>query len=149
MPTAITAINAMSGFKRKSAPEKDVHAKGNKKVKVELGLNTSMKSKSKSAPVKIVEESSDSEDISENSDSAEGAPLDSSLDEEEEDIDAEQLPKAADGLHPDRAKAVVTSSTLMPLPWPLILITYRSIVEGSSCETEAIGTRKKGCKASS
>jgi pumilio family protein 6 len=113
MPTAITTENTMSGTKRKSAPVKDVHIKESKKPKIDSGLNSAMKSK-KSKPVKVVEESSDSG--SEDSDSEGGAPLFSESvvsSEEEDDKDeesgSEEVPKEVDGLHPDRAKAVVNS----------------------------------------
>lgn len=120
MPTAITAKNTMSGTKRKSAPVKDVHVKESKKPKIDSGLKSTMKSK-KSKPVKIVEESSDSG--SEDSDSEGGAPLfnepiASSEEENDKDdeSDSEEVPKEADGLHPDRAKAVVVNSRLRTRP---------------------------------
>jgi pumilio family protein 6 len=110
----------MSGIKRKSAPVKDGHVKGNKKAKIDLGLKSSTKSKGKPEPVKVVEEASEPEEISEDDDSEGGAPLHSDLeeeedesgdgDEEDENGDSEPIPKAEDGLHPDRAKAVVTNS---------------------------------------
>jgi pumilio family protein 6 len=125
MSVAITTKNAMSGTKRKVAPVKDAHVKGSKKPKIDTGLKSTMKPKSKQ-PVKIVEESSDSEDSedSEDTDSDGGAPLysepaGSSVEEEadqeddeedEEESDSEPTLKVADGLHPDRAKAVVTNS---------------------------------------
>jgi pumilio homology domain family member 6 len=114
MPTAITTKNTMPGRKRKSAPVKDVHIKDSKKLKIDSSLKSAMKSKSK-APINIVEESS--EFGSEDSDSDGGAPLHSKSavsledeEEEDEDSDSEATPKVADGLHPDRAKAVVTNS---------------------------------------
>ena len=75
-----------------------------------------MKTKSNPQPVKIIEESSDSQSDSEDPDSDGGAPLyskpvDSEEEEEEEDGGSEATPKVADGLHPDRAKAVVTNGT--------------------------------------
>jgi pumilio family protein 6 len=111
MPTAITTEYTMPGTKRKSAPVKDVHVKESKKLKIDSGVKSALKSKSKPEPVKVVEESSESD--LEDSGSEGGAPLYSesiASSEEDEDGDSEATPKIADGLHPDRAKAVVTNS---------------------------------------
>jgi pumilio family protein 6 len=114
MPTAITTTNTMPGTKRKLAPMKDVNIKDSKKVKIDSNLKSALKSKNK-APVNVVDESGESD--LEKSDSDGGAPLysDSAAspeeeEEEGEDSDSEATPKVADGLHPDRAKAVVTNS---------------------------------------
>lgn len=114
MPSATTTKSAMAGTKRKSESNKDSHME-NKKAKI--GSDGKSISKSKDKPRSIlkpapkVEASSDSD--SEDSDSDGGVPLNaesSTSDGEEDDSESEVLPKAADGLHPDRAKAVVTNS---------------------------------------
>ncbi|KAH9218435.1 armadillo-type protein [Leptodontidium sp. 2 PMI_412] len=114
MPSATTTKTASAGTKRKSAPVKNVHVKESKKPKIDGAVKSAMK-KGKSAPVKQVEVSSDED--SEDSDSDGGVPLDyrskkGSEKEEDEEAESEEedIPKAADGLHPDRAKAVVTNS---------------------------------------
>ncbi|KAG4440010.1 hypothetical protein IFR05_004524 [Cadophora sp. M221] len=113
MPSATTTKTASAGTKRKSAPVKNVHVKESKKPKIDGVVKSAMK-KGKSAPVKEVEVSSDED--SEDSDSDGGVPLDyqskkGSSEEEDEEAGSEEedLPKATDGLHPDRAKAVVTN----------------------------------------
>ncbi|KAL2067175.1 hypothetical protein VTL71DRAFT_1599 [Oculimacula yallundae] len=112
MPSATTTKTVSGSTKRKSAPVKNVHVKESKKPKIDTPVKSSHK-KGKAAPVKVdVSSDEDSDD----SDSDGGAPVDhkskksSSDDEDEEMEDAEDLPKAADGLHPERAKAVVTNS---------------------------------------
>ncbi|KAK0104667.1 pumilio domain member 6 [Cadophora gregata] len=116
MPSATTTKTASAGTKRKSAPVKNVHVKESKKPKIDVAVRPALK-KGKPAPVKKIEDSSD--DDSDDSDSDGGVPLgyqfkksgsDQEEGEDEESSDFEELPKAADGLHPDRAKAVVTNS---------------------------------------
>ncbi len=123
MPTATTTKSAMAGVKRKSAPVKNAHMKESKKPKIDSGMKSALKTKTKPAPVKKVEESTDedSED-SEDSDSDGGVPLNfgsygqENVDEvdsevqEKEEVDSEDGPSTTDGLHPERAKAVVTNS---------------------------------------
>lgn len=124
MPTATTAKSAMAGTKRKSSPIKNVHVKESKKPKIDSGMKSVLKTKSKPLPVKKVEEFSDVD--SEDSDSDGGVPLnfgsDESDDEEEveeaEDVEegkSDSEPKSTDGLHPERAKAVVTNSKISHL----------------------------------
>ena len=115
MPSATTTKTEKSGTKRKDAPVKDAHVKKIKKAKVESAAKPTLKKeKAKSKPVKKVElsESDDSDD----SESDGGVPLiekaTKDLDIEEADDFEEDLPKAEDGLHPDRAKAVVVNSKL-------------------------------------
>ncbi|PMD48628.1 ARM repeat-containing protein [Hyaloscypha variabilis F] len=119
MPTATTAKSAMAGVKRKSAPVNNSHVKESKKPKVDSDMKSALKAKSKPPPVKI-EESNDED--SEDSDSDGGVPLDYesggsegvneivAKEHEEEQSDSEELPKAADGLHPERARAVIVNS---------------------------------------
>ena len=115
MPLALTTKNTMPGIKRKSAPEKDVNVKGSKKPKIDNTPKSANKSKSTRAPAKVFEESGDSTDDWDEDDEG-GAGLD---EDEGEDVDmgddgdSEPTPNAADGLHPDRAKAVVTNSQSM------------------------------------
>jgi len=115
MPSATTTKSAMAGTKRKSDSNKESYLKENKKAKIGSDGKSSSKSKDKSKPIlkpaPKVEDSSDSD--SEDSDSDGGVPLkaeSSTSDLEEDDSTSEVLPKATDGLHPDRAKAVVTNS---------------------------------------
>ncbi|KAG4424431.1 hypothetical protein IFR04_002487 [Cadophora malorum] len=111
MPSATATKTTSAGTKRKSAPVKNVHVKESKKPKIDVAVKSALK-KGKPAPIKKVEISSD--DDSDDSDSDGGVPIDrqskKSSSDEEEGSDLEDLPKAADGLHPDRAKAVVTNS---------------------------------------
>mgnify|MGYP003629797901 CR=1 FL=1 len=111
MPSATTTKTTSAGTKRKSAPVKNVHVKESKKPKIDVAVKSALK-KGKPAPIKKVEISSD--DDSDDSDSDGGVPINrqskKSSSDEEEGSDLEDLPKAADGLHPDRAKAVVTNS---------------------------------------
>jgi len=121
MPTATTAKSAMAGVKRKSAPVNNSHVKESKKPKVDSDMKSALKAKSKPPPVKI-EESNDED--SEDSDSDGGVPLDYesggsegvneivAKEHEEEQSDSEELPKAADGLHPERARAVIVNSKM-------------------------------------
>ena len=117
MPFATSTKSAMTGTKRKSAPVKNGNVKESKKAKIEPVLKSAMKSKSskaKSVPFKKVEESSD--DDSDDLDSDGGAPLDpesSASDVEMEDGGSDEAPKVADGVHPDRAKAVVANSKVL------------------------------------
>jgi hypothetical protein len=148
MPTAFKTKNAMSGIKRKSAPEKDANVKGIKKPKINAASKSALKSKSTRAPAKVFKESSESSDDWDGED--EGADK---VGEDEdmgmgEDGDYEPTPKVADGLHPDRAKAVVTNSRSTPYATAhLILTTTRSVIERSPCETKTVGTRAQSCKA--
>jgi pumilio family protein 6 len=119
MPTAVVTKNTMAGIKRKSNPVKDVHVKESKKAKIDSGLKSALKSsKRKPLPAKKIEElsNSDSEDFG----SDDGAPLYS---EPEEDGGSEAVPKVADGLHPDRAKAVTNSKSMcFALEWSYLNI---------------------------
>lgn len=116
MPSATTTKTAMAGTKRKSAPVKNSHPKESKKPKVDMAVRSVKKvtkeTKEKKVPVKKVEESSD--EVSEDSDSDGGIPLGSDIQKgsglEEDESESEDVPAAADGLHPERAKAVVTNS---------------------------------------
>ncbi len=117
MPSATTTKSAMAGTKRKAAPVKSVHVKKPKTDKdVVIKKASKSKSTAKTAPVKKVQEPSDSDedDLDSDVDSDGGVPLDleeNSLENEEEQDDSEEnLPKVADGLHPERAKAVVVNS---------------------------------------
>ncbi len=107
MPSATSTKSAMLGTKRKAAPVKNVHVKENKKARIDSGVKSASKSKSKPMPVKKTKEASESD--SDSSDSDGGVPL--NVEDEGEDDAEEALPKATDGLHPDRAKAVATNST--------------------------------------
>lgn len=124
MPTATTTKSAMGGTKRKSAPVKDPHVKKSKKPKIDFGKRPTLKTKTKPIPVKV-EELSDQN--SEDSDSDGGVPLNFESDDSEdvdkaeseseeaeqlEESDSEEIPSAKDGLHPERAKAVVTNSMI-------------------------------------
>jgi pumilio family protein 6 len=122
MPTATTTKSAMAGTKRKSAPVKDSNVKGNKKLKFDSGKKSASrtKTKSKAIPVKKAEEFTDED--SKDSDSDGGVPLSNSEDvdmddaepqkQDEEESDSEDVPMQNDGIHPDRAKAVVTNSKI-------------------------------------
>ncbi|KAH8591663.1 armadillo-type protein [Bisporella sp. PMI_857] len=114
MPSAIAAKPAKAGIKRKDAPAKDEHVKKPKKSKVEPVSKPAKKERVKALPVKKAAESSDSDDsASEDLDggvalvdkATEDLDISDSNDSEEEDV-----PTAQDGLHPERAKAVVTNS---------------------------------------
>jgi len=129
MPTATTTKSLMTGTKRKSAPAKDQNAKESKKPKIVSAPKSTMKSKSqvKSKPVleKKVEVFSDSD--SEDLDSGGGVPLDlESEGSDDVEENEENLPKAADGLHPERAKAVVANSESHWISWTAVrLIIYQ------------------------
>lgn len=110
MPSATSTKSAMAGTKRKSASGKEPHVKEPKKPKTDAAVKPAMK-KTKSVPVKRVEESNDSEDSDTDMDG--GVPLDHRSGEDSDvdmDEDDENLPKATDGLHPERAKAVNVNS---------------------------------------
>ncbi|KAH6678256.1 armadillo-type protein [Halenospora varia] len=111
MPSATTTKSAMAGTKRKSAPVKEGHVKESKKVKTSAGREMAPKKKGLAVkpprPAKIVEKSAS--ESSDDDDSDGGVPL-SSMSGVEEDEEEENLPSAADGLHPDRVKAVVANS---------------------------------------
>jgi pumilio family protein 6 len=107
MHTAISKAT-MNGTKRKGPPVKDTHVKQNKKPKTESGVKSAMKKeKVKPTPVMIrkIEKSSDSD--SEGSTSDGGVPLQT---DPTEDSESEEIPTAADGVHPERAKAVALNS---------------------------------------
>ncbi len=122
MPTATTTKSTMAGTKRKSAPVKDSNVKENKKPKFDSGKKSASKTKTKTKamPVKKAEESTDED--SEDSDSDGGVSLSDSEDvdmddaesqkQDEEESDSEDVPMQNDGIHPDRAKAVVTNSEI-------------------------------------
>jgi len=118
MPSATATKPAMAGMKRKTAPAKDVYAKENKKAKIDSDVKLVSKSKDKPKPilkpVQKVEELSDSDSEEPGSDGGVllNAESSSTSEVEENESDLEDLPKASDGLHPERAKAVVTNSTL-------------------------------------
>ena len=143
MPTATTTKSAMAGVKRKSAPLNNAHAKKSKKPKIDLGMKSDPKSKSKPAPVKKIVDSSDED--SEDSDSDGGVPLDYESDEsedvdeidaeklEDEESSSEELPKATDGLHPERAKAVIVNSKIPLSVQEAALTNSRPVIQGSSC----------------
>ncbi|XMA11204.1 hypothetical protein WAI453_003995 [Rhynchosporium graminicola] len=113
MPSATTTQTSSGGTKRKSAPIKNEHVKESKKPKIAASVKSSLKKGR--APVKV-EVSSDEDADDSDSDSDGGAPVEhrpkkGNLDDDDEEmLDEEDLPKAADGLHPERAKAVVTNS---------------------------------------
>ncbi|TVY48252.1 Pumilio homology domain family member [Lachnellula occidentalis] len=122
MPSATATKSASAGTKRKSAPEKDVYLKEKKKAKIGSDVKSVSKSKDKAKPkpvlkkVQKIEQLSESE--SDESDADGGVALDvenlkvndSTSDVEENNSDSEDLPNAEDGLHPERAKAVVANS---------------------------------------
>ncbi|KUJ20287.1 ARM repeat-containing protein [Mollisia scopiformis] len=110
MPTATITKSAMAGVKRKSAPVKNGHVKETKKAKVESKFAVRTKSKAKPAKKEKTPSDSDSDDL--DSDEDGGVPLTSYEEEEEvaEESEVEDIPKVADGLHPDRAKAVSTNT---------------------------------------
>lgn len=119
MPTAVVTKNSMNGTKRKGAPSKESSKKDTKKPKIDLSTKSSMKKKAKPEPVRNIEELSNSE----GPDSDGGAALfnkesDDSSDLEESDTteyeDEDKAPAAKDGLHPERAKAVVANSKNPP-----------------------------------
>jgi pumilio family protein 6 len=112
MPTAITTKNKMSGTKRKVAPAVGGNVKESKKAKFDNGSKSNLKTKtSKVVLAKEVEELSLSD--SEDSDSDGGVQLDEDeLDTSDEDNDVEDGPNVADGLHPERANAVVANSKI-------------------------------------
>jgi hypothetical protein len=120
MPTATTTNSAMAGIKRKSAPVKNAHVKESKKPKIDSGINPALKTKTQSVPVKKVEEAvdEDSEDsdsnggVSLNFESGESEDVDSIDPEEQEENESDELPTSTDGLHPERAKAVVANSKI-------------------------------------
>lgn len=114
MPSATITKSAMAGVKRKSAPIKNSLVKETKKLKIDS--KSSVKTKSKTKSVKKVETPSDSDSDSLDLDEDGGVPLTSYEEDEEvgEESDAEDIPKVADGLHPDRAKAVSTNCEYLP-----------------------------------
>lgn len=143
-----------TGSKRKERPVKDSSTKdrGSKKVKTDGESGHTKSKKEKSKPIVIskakhskkakVESESDSED----SDSG-GAPLadeDGDIEMEDEEI----LPAEAEGLHPDRAKAVINNSEIFfQRSIDYILIFCRSIVERSACEAKTTCEGAKSCEA--
>jgi len=94
----------VKGTKRKEAPGKDVHVKKSKKVKTDEVKKPVVKEVKKVKKLKKVEKIESEDDDSDGGVALEKEVLDSDSEHEE------NLPKAADGLHPDRAKAVVVNS---------------------------------------
>jgi pumilio family protein 6 len=119
MPSATTTKSAMAGTKRKSAPVKNVHVKESKKVKIDAAVKMTPKVKkpAKAAPVQKPELSSDSDEDELDSDGDGGVPLGGSPSDEEGE---EGVPNAADGLHPERAKAVTANSNYLPKQAPTV-----------------------------
>ena len=127
MPSATATKPATAGTKRKSA-EKDGYVKEKKKAKTGSDVKSVSKSKDKTKPKPVLKKAQKVEQMSESesddSDADGGVALDvkdskvddSTSDIEGNDSDSEDLPKVADGLHPERAKAVVTNSTQNPPP---------------------------------
>jgi pumilio family protein 6 len=110
MPSATTTKSAMAGTKRKSAPVKNVYVKENKKAKIDSAGKMASKSK-KPAKVPAKEVSSDSDEDDLDSDADGGVPLGDDTSDPES---SEEIPSTGDGLHPERAKAVVANSKLHP-----------------------------------
>jgi len=104
MPSATITKPVKAGIKRKSAPTKSVYVKESKKAKIDAGKVP----KSALKPTKKPVQSSDSE--SEDSEDG-GAPL-AEEDSDSRSLEEGDLPKVTDGLHPERAKAVVVNSKL-------------------------------------
>jgi pumilio family protein 6 len=137
-----------TGSKRKEYPVREKHSsdRDNKKVKttkpttdtkiLKSALRTDNPKAAKAAKQNMaVKPSADSE----NSDSDGGAALDS----EDEDVVT-----PADGLHPDRLKAVITSSKHFRNHWcSATAHVVRSIVERSTCEAKATRQGEKSCEA--
>jgi pumilio homology domain family member 6 len=116
MPSATTTKTTMNGTKRKGAPVKDVHTKHNKKPKTESGLKSALKKeKVEAVAVKKIQELSINPDESE---SDGGVPIKSIKSKASKDSDAtddsdeEEIPKEADGVHPERAKAAAVNSKI-------------------------------------
>ncbi|KAI9051117.1 hypothetical protein LZ554_005220 [Drepanopeziza brunnea f. sp. 'monogermtubi'] len=111
MPSATSTKTATTGSKRKSAPVKNAHVQESKKPKIDVAF-MSVK-KEKKVPVTNTEESSDDDSEDSSSDDG-GVPVDQASQEEskseDDETDSEETPRAADGLHPQRAKAVATNS---------------------------------------
>lgn len=108
----------MTGTKRKSMPVNEGHVKESKKAKIESAPEASSKSKkpakksAKAAPVKKQESSgSDEYNLDPNNDG--GVTLDQIASNAEDD--EEELLNAADGLHPERVKAVAANSNSLPV----------------------------------
>ena len=96
MPSATTTKPALAGTKRKSVP---VHTKESKKAKIES------KSASKGRPTKKPQP----KEVSSSNSSSDSGDSDSDGGVELEDAE-ETSPKEDHGLHPERAKAVITNS---------------------------------------
>lgn len=117
MPAATSTKPEMAGAKRKSPSVKNGHSKDAKKAKIESPRKLASRTKSKPSSVKKLGEYRDEDaDDSDDSDLDGGVPLnskdgDSDLEEEEEN-NQEPTPTANDGIHPERAKAVVANSKL-------------------------------------
>lgn len=99
MPSATTSKPVSAGTKRKSVP---LHTKESKKPKIE----EKAASKSKSAKKALPKEDISSDDSEDESGSEGGVQLDES--EEESNVKAPN--NEEDGLHPERAKAVIANS---------------------------------------
>lgn len=141
MPTATISKTTMSGTKRKGAPAKSEYVKESKKAKFEDGKKVVKKSKIVvPLPTKkiIKKVEVESEEISEDSDSDGGVPVGDSNDDDDED-----LPNAADGLHPERAKAVVVNSKSPPvLNWHTLTIAGQSSKEAHAKQKQLVQERK-------
>lgn len=128
---------------------KEGKVKESKKLKVESKSKSifkpDTKSKSKAKPVKKVEVSSEDSDELDSDDDG-GVPLTKFEDNEEveEESEEEDIPKVADGLHPDRAKVVSTNSMYFFIALDKFQLTLRRpIFKRGTCQTEAISTRTK------
>jgi hypothetical protein len=157
MPSATTtkavksamASAKSTGSKRKEYPvrEKHLNDRDSKKARtVKTTTDTkilkpalkSEKSTLSKKPKDVMAVSLDED--SESSDSDGGVPLDSS--------EPEDIVTPADGLHPDRLKAVITNSKLLIAQLKHTFVnTDRSIVERSACEAKATCQGEKGCEA--
>ncbi|CCU74608.1 RNA-binding protein [Blumeria hordei DH14] len=111
MPSATATIVEKSSSKRKTAPIKNNSSKENKKAKTTSELETKSKSKTKSTPPKKIKDN-----VKENSHEPtlrranHNNEASKALSEDDENFDEESLPKAEDGLHPDRVKAVAQNN---------------------------------------
>jgi pumilio homology domain family member 6 len=124
MPTATTTKSAMADLKRKSGSFKDAYTKQSKKPKIDSSMNSALKTKTRPVPVKkeeLSDEDSDDSDSdggvplnfeSDESDSVDEPKFESKEEQKEEESDSEDVPTTKDGLHPERAKAVVTNSMI-------------------------------------
>lgn len=155
MPNAVTTKESRNGAKRKGPPSKNGPTKDSKKPKIDSGLKSAMKTKPKPRAVKMKELSISDDSDSDDADG--GAPLYNKASAKSEDLDEsdtsegdeEATPDEGNGLHPDRAKAVVVNSKdqqVAKQPDGLELTEHRPIIEGGTCKAKAIGPRAKGCQ---